>query len=128
MARVRLLIVLVYIVVRLELWYQNRHHRNGVYIHKIILLEFCGRPSLDLLCLHLQSPEVLALVVIHSAFKVMSSVRIISPYKRISFRASELEDTYHFRNVPKLEKSDRFGGTGGVFSQAVFDLQAPRAY
>jgi len=52
-------------------------------------------------------------------FKVVSSVRIIS------FRASELEDTYHFRNGAELEKSD---GTEELFSQTVFDLQVPRAY
>ena len=63
----------------------------------------------------------------------MPRVRIISPYKKnlgtfISFRASELEGTYHFRNVAKLEKSDGFGGTGRVFPQTFFDLQAPRTY
>ena len=30
--------------------------------------------------------------------------------------------------MAKLEKSDIFGGTEGVFSRTVFDLQAPRAY
>jgi hypothetical protein len=96
---------------------------------------FCGRPSLDLLCLHLQSLEVLELVGLHDItvrLKVISGVHTSFLTNKlgafVSFRASELEDTYHFRNVAKLAKSDGFGGTGRVFPQIVFDLQAPGAY
>ena len=94
---------------------------------------FSGRPSLDLLCLHLQSLEVLEVVGIHDltvCLKFFSGIRIMSPYNNhigafISFRAPELEDTHHFRNVAKLAKSDGYSGTGGIFPQIIFDLQAP---
>ena len=82
---------------------------------------FCDRPSLDLLCPHLQSLEVLELVGLHdiTVRLKLSLASILSLLTNnlgafISFRASELEDTYHFRNVAKLAKPDGFGGTRRV--------------